>query len=258
LTEDVLPQLLGLRVATRRTIPEDRGTDTASGNDSENVTAVPGLPFLKVPRRPSSSRSRGTRSTSPQPPMNGTTGRHPALPTGVAATVKKLVKQDVRGLLGEVGTWYVSMGLISKRFFGEPSNVTEDPRIDTVVEARFAGHPSIVAASGPNCTSLVWEGQASQTSTHGNARVNLAAALADELRANAGVLKSPLPKVDDLLVTEYLAGAPVVVRLTYVRASDLAYRALLSKIGTGQADGGKRPRGYGWLTEQDVALLPPW
>lgn len=163
-------------------------------------------------------------------------------------------------MLGLPGTWYLSLGLPWEPFFGpiQPPP-PDDPRINSLVEARLVSAPTDTAASGQSNTALQLEGAAGGTVTHLNARVNLSKQLATELRVIAATHGEALPQVDDLVVAEYLAGTPTVVRLTYVRRHDRQYTGLRAKVGTGAVPQvGRPPNRYGWLTAADVAALPPW
>lgn len=260
-----LPQLLGWRVATRQETGEEREVAKLQSSGRESgIQTLPSLPFLDVPSRPKSrppaGGSRSTTGAAGPGPQAAQGQPHHALPPGVVATVKVLVAQDIRGLSGLSGTWYLSLGLPWQSFFGTivPPPST-DPRIETLTEARLVSLPTDTAASGQSSTSLQLEGAAAKTKTNLNARVNLSKQLATELRTIAAVHAKPLPKTGDLVVAEYLGGTPMVVRLTYIGTSDRGYAALRTNVGKGGVTGYRGPsRGYGWLAAPDLALLPSW
>lgn len=263
-TKGLFPQLLAWKVLTRNLTGEERESFSGGADGGRNsASTLVGLPSITAPpRRPRPSQhvarhAQGGPSVIVSPNQGSP---HSALPPGVVATVKKLVKQDIRGLQRLVGTWYISLGLPWQRFFPQMvSTPASDPRIDTLVEARFVTLPKDAVASGLSNTSVTLEGAAANTKTHMNARVNLSKYLASEVRAVAAVHSEPLPAVGELVVAEYLVGAPMVVRLTFVRSGDPHFVSLASKIGTGAVSGvGRPPRGYGWLAASDLRLLPTW
>lgn len=273
-----LPMLSAYGVLTRQDIEgaSRRPSRPASGRNTPS--SLPSLPFLSPPRRPAQRRggagTGGSRGSSPTPtptppvavgpPTSGMGGTpHPGLPPGFVGTVKVLGNTDVKGIKEQVGTWYLSFGLPYQNFFAQTvGQVASDPRIETVVEARLASQPLDTVTTAPgDTTSITLEGAAGGTTTHLNTRVNLSKHLASEFRAMAGRLSEPLPEPGDLVVAEYLDGMPVVVRLTFVRASDSAFAPLKALLGQGRGTGfsGMPPHRYGWLSSADVSgLLPPW
>ncbi len=263
LVDGSLNKLLATGVLTRSRTGEERETgveepdpfttrSTKTGSSSHRG----GVPFVSPlrGRRLSSAQktaAAGRRATA----LRGQPAQ--GLPPQVVGTVKRLGKQDLRGLAGERGTAYLSLGLPPAPIFGHGAGApTSDPFIATAVEARYVVTPKVVAPSLSGAR-LQWEGRARGTRTHGNARINLPKDLIKDLQQMRPPRYGDL-QLHDLVIVEHLVGPPWLARITFVRRQDQAFRWLSPLIGTSPTGAPRPPRGYGWLTQSQVSRLPSW